>query len=146
MATADQLLKAEEREQARLDMFVESIEQGALEDIDDLLHHEERRDPEIFALVGADPEVTIDEYEEVPVSERDFNWVAGVSAMAVAARLQVFASHRERVIGLFSARARNVNGLSLDREDLLRAAKTGISKAGIKAARAELAAPPEDIE
>ena len=143
MATAQDLLRAEEKEQARLDMFVDGITQDALEEIDDLLHHEENRDPEIFELVGADPDVTIDEYEAVPVEERDFNWVIGMSAMAVAARLQVFASNRDGLFRILSARARNVNTLSLERADLVSAAKTGISKTGIKAAKDALAAEPE---
>ncbi len=135
MPTAQDLIDAEEREQARLDLFVENIEQEALEDIDELLHNEAARDPEIFELVGADPEVTIDEYEEVPVDERDFNWVAGLSALAVAARLQFFASKREQVGRLFSARAKNIGGLRLGRADLVRAAKQGITKDGIRKAK-----------
>ena len=140
MPTPEELLRAEEREQAKIDMFAESIEQDALETIDDLLHHEERRDPEIFELVGADPEVTIDEYEAIPVEERDHNWVAGMSAMAVAARLQVFASHRKRILGLFSSRLKNIGRASagLDRDRLVAAAKTGISKEGIAWAQAEM--------
>jgi len=145
MPTPEDLLRAEEREQAKIDLFVEGIEQDALEEIDNLLHFEDNRDPEIFALVGADPEVTIDEYEAVPVAERDFNWVAGISAMVVAARLQFFASHRERILGLFSTRADRIGraAAGLGRQDLIRAAKTGITKAGIKAAKEELQARQE---
>ncbi len=133
MPTPEELIRAEEREQAKIDLFVESIEQDALEEIDHLLHNEQGRDPEIFEMVGADPEINIDEYEAVPVEERDFNWLAGLSAMVVACRLQFFAANRKRVLGLFSSRAKHIGGAAdgLDRQDLVRAAKQGISKEGI---------------
>ncbi len=140
MPTPEELIRAEEREQAKIDLFVESIEQDALEEIDYLLHNEERRDPEIFEMVGADPEITVDEYEAIPVEDRDAMWLAGLSAMVVACRLQFFATNRKRVLGLFSSRAKNIGRAStgMDRQDLVRAAKQGISKAGIKAAREEM--------
>lgn len=145
MATAQDLIDAEEREQARIDLFVENTEQEALEEIDELLHNEAGRDAEIFALVGADPEVTVDEYEEVPVDERDFNWLAGLSALAVASRLQVFASKRKQIMGLFSARSKNIGGLDLGRSDLVRAAKQGITKGGIRKAKEFLQAAGDTL-
>lgn len=147
MPTAEDLIRAEEKEQARIDMFVESIEQDALEEIDNLLHNEAGRDPEIFALVGADPEVTIDEYEEIPVEERDINWLVGLSAMVVGCRLQVFATHRKRILGLFSSRADNIGRISavLRRQDLVKAAKQGFKKAGIAEAKKRLKEESKDI-
>lgn len=129
--TAEQLLRAEAREQARLDLFVESLEQTALEDIDYLLHNEEGRDPEIFALIGADPEITIDEYELIPVEERDPNWVAGVSAMARACTLQVWASKQTEIINMLDKRSEKLGDVDLSRDELEIAALDGIKKTDI---------------
>lgn len=143
MPTARDLLDAEELEQARLDLLAKKLRQPAAERIDELLHDPRNRDEELWRQAGVpDVTVTVDDYEEVPVAERDFLWVAGLAALTTAARLQVFAEERAEVLKAYERRRRDVNGLQLPPDELEAAAIQGISKAEIKRRTREL----EEIE
>jgi hypothetical protein len=126
--SAEQLLTAEAREQARMDLAVELWVQDSAEQIDDLLRNTERRNPEIFEMLGADPDAVIADYEAVPVEDRDFRWIAGLSAMSVAARMQVWVSHKDELIDMWEIREQRINAPDITPEDLTRAAKVGISR------------------
>ena len=132
-------MRREAREQARIDLFVDRLEQEALEEIDNLLHNEEPRDSEIFALMGADPEITIDEYEQVPVEDRDPNWVAGVAAMSRACTLQVLANHQDQLVDLLSKREDALAGADMPHGELKKAALDGIKKQAIAEEKERLA-------
>lgn len=139
MATAKELLDAEEREQARLDLLAERMAQPAAEQVDELLHNPTNRDEQLWLAAGiADVEVTIDDYEDVPVDQRDALWVAGLAAMLAAAKLQVLAEDREGLLRAFARRLRDVNGLDLDQDELISAATQGISKKNVAALTKQL--------
>jgi hypothetical protein len=86
------LLDAEEKEQARLDLLAEQMQQPAAELIDQLLHDPSQRDVELWQAAGVpDINVTIDDYEAMPVDERGPDWFDGISAMRSALKLQAVA-------------------------------------------------------
>lgn len=132
---ADELLKKEAQEQARLDNAVESWEQAALERIDQLLHEPDTREPEIFELLGVDPDVTFDDYAAIPVEDRDPTWTTGLAAMLAAVRLQVFAERQEDFVPLLETRFKRLYTQPIEADQLVKAATDGISKSEIKAAR-----------
>lgn len=135
--TAEELLIREAEEQARADLFVERNEQANLELIDQLLTDEGARDEGIFELVGAPVDETIQDYEIIEIEDRDLQWVAGLSAIIVASRLQAFISHREELFQLFSAREKALVGVDIETSELKKAAKQGISKSAIAEKKAE---------
>jgi hypothetical protein len=92
----------------------------------------------VFALMGADPEITIDEYEQVPIDQRDPNWVAGVASMARACTLQVFADNRDRMIDIMINRASKLTDINMSREEVTKAALDGIRKAIVAEERESL--------
>ena len=132
---AAELLRREAQEQARLDNVVESWEQSALERIDQLLHEPDEREPEIFELLGVDPDVTFDDYAAIPVEDRDPQWTTGLAAMLAAVRLQVFAERRDDFVPLLETRFRRLYTQPIEADQLAQAATDGISKSEIKAAR-----------
>jgi lysine/ornithine N-monooxygenase len=138
MTTAEQLLKKEAQEQARLDAAVESWEQSALERIDQLLNEPDDRDPEIFEMLGVDPEVTFDDYAAIPVEDRDPTWTTGLAALFAAVKLQVFAERQSEFVGIIERRFNRLYKDLPDEGELKKAATTGISRAEIKAARATM--------
>jgi hypothetical protein len=137
-ATATALLRAEAREQARVDLFAERLKHQSRDRLDYLLHNENGRDHEIFELMGTDPEITVDEYGQIPVEERDPNWVAGLSAMVRACTLQVLAERKDKLIELLVTKSENLNKINISDAELREAATNGISKKEIAAARKEL--------
>lgn len=155
MATARDLLDAEEREQARLDLLAERLAPDAAESIDDLLHNPQNRDEELWQDAGvSDIEVTIDDYEAVAPDERGPEWVAGLAAMVAAAKLQVLAENRDALLTAYRRRLRLVNGLDLSPDELVKAGAQGIDKRNVRKLRDELRdsqddeteAPGEELE
>lgn len=135
---SEEFLAVEAEEQARLDLWVGSQGQDAAEEIDELLHNPGARDEEIFELVGADQDETIDDYADVPVDERDFTWVAGLSAMVVGARLQRWSGQRGDIGRLFGSRVERLAAIKIPRRQLISAAKFGVSKNAILEAKKHL--------
>lgn len=124
---------------ARVDMLFESDEEIPGE-IDELLKELDRRDEDIFAAVGADPEDTIDDYEDVPRDDRGPGWAVGLSALFAAARLQVWARRKDQLVRLMARRARLLSNHGASGDDLASTLGVGVSKAKIKAAKASITA------
>jgi hypothetical protein len=76
---------------------IELLNQEALEEIDDLFTGVEGRDPE-FWTEFVDPELVLDDYEQVDPAERDLDWVEGLAGISAAATTQFFLDNSEKTI------------------------------------------------
>ena len=102
----------------------ESLQQRALEDIDDLYRNVGERDPELWDELEAEPETTIEEYEAE--EERDLGWILGVSAMSAAALTQFAMDNaRSLIFEPVAYKEQLLGSYNFSRGDLVRAGRRG---------------------
>lgn len=103
------------------------IKPQALEDIDALLSSVEDRDDEFWESVGVDSELTVSDFDSVPINDRNIDWSLDFSGIVAAAGLQFFLDNREELILKPAAyRMQVVEPFNLTREQLQRAGRREI--------------------
>jgi len=105
---------------------IDGIYQQALEDIDELFINVENRESDIWEAHNADPELTIDEFEDVENSDRDLDWGIGLAAMSAAALVQFTVDNADDLIFKpIAYREQLLDGFSLAPSELVSAGRRG---------------------
>jgi hypothetical protein len=125
MATAEEYIRASDESAEFGDKAVEDIEQQALEDID-AMYNGDDRDDELWAAMGVQSDVVIDDYDEVEPDDRDLEWSLGVAGIAAASVVNFFLDNREQLLIEPAAYKEQVVGLlEISSSELLKASKRG---------------------
>jgi len=105
------------------------------------------RDPEVFRYLGVDLNVVLKDYEVVPLNSRGPNWVAGLSALFAAVKLQAWVdAYGTKALSKFSEEGRKVVAArkGLSKKQLVAAAVLGVEKTRIEKVKASKV--PKDLK
>jgi hypothetical protein len=104
--------------------LMEGLEPKLLDDVDHLLTTPDARSDELWAEMGVDSGLEIDDYEEVETADRDTVWLLGLAGITAAASVQFALDNREEVIiKPLAYREQVLDGLELTRGQLVQAGK-----------------------
>lgn len=99
----------------------------ALEEIDELFRGVENRDPELWAEMDVDAELTIDEFEED--EDRNIDWVIGLASMSAAATTQFYLDSADELIWKpLAYKEQMLEGFSLTEKQMIAAGRRGSVK------------------
>ena len=106
------------------DALLKNKKQQALEDIDNLMTSTAERDDELWNELGVDPELIVDDFDDVDVDDRDLDWVLGLSALSAASGEQFFLDNRDELIIMPAAyRLQKMSGFNMTQAQLIAAGK-----------------------
>jgi hypothetical protein len=134
----EQLLDLEADKQARIDDTTESGEADARAMMDDLMRSTANRDVELFEYFGADPELTLLDFEATDVHDRGPEWSAMFSAMWAAAHAQTWVQvYATEILGISEEEGMKIDEEAADMStsQIRDAAKVGISDQRFKDAK-----------
>jgi len=130
MSTAEEYIKATDEASDYADNAVDEIEEHALEDID-ALYNGHDRDDELWAQMGVQSDVVIDEYDDVEPDDRDIEWSLGVAGISAASTTNFFLNNREALMINPSAYKEQVVGsLNMTGIELTKAGRRGFEVVG----------------
>ncbi len=117
-----QFIRASDNANDYSEKQAKSLEQAALEDLDDLYNKEANRDVELWTTLGVEPSLIVDDYEKD--DERDLNWALGLAGITAAALVQFGTENqRELIAKPVAYREQALAGLVLTRAELVTAGK-----------------------
>lgn len=113
--------------------LIAGLEQQGHEDVDDLFTSTARRDVPLWDELGVNPNLTVADYEAVPVAERGLDWTEGLAGVSAASGVQFLIDQREEtIIKPVAYREQVVSTIVLTREQLVIAGKRGVDVATIQ--------------
>lgn len=124
---ASQFIVASDNATEYSDWRIDALEQKRLEDIDELMNHDDERDDDLWLALGVSSELTVQDYEQEPEQDRNLDWVLGLAGLAAAAQTQFFLDNRDETIARpLAYRMQMVDGFELGSSVLTSAGRRGV--------------------
>ena len=135
MPTVEEYIAATDNANDYTDDLMAKLEQRAMEDMDDLYTSTESRDVELWSEMGVNPELVLNDYDEIERDDRDLTWSMGLGGIAAASLHQFTLDNREDTIIKPTAYRQQVVGVlavQMTRAQLVAAGKRGFEVEGVK--------------
>jgi hypothetical protein len=103
------------------------LEQARLEEIDNLMSNAQDRDEQLWDELDVDTTLTVKDFEEIDIEDRDIEWILGLSGITSASQTQFFLDEREEtLIKPMAYRDQRMDGFDLTAAQLQIAGKRGV--------------------